>query len=161
MGEEMALLTARSEADEIRSLLEQELRTLEQPTMTPRSRAMFDASREDGEIRSASHVQMVAKLREEYESYIQRLMVKVLEEQQHRCLLEDKLEEFNSRNWRATSSDSTGADVFKKEDLASLRTQRQMSVSSPGRSSGVWSMLGFSRQRSSPVAPSPLPLHTQ
>jgi len=168
------LNTARSEADEIRSLLEQELRALEQqPTMaTPRSRTEFGTCRgEDGEnVRtSSSSSQVVAKLREEYESYIQRLMVKVLEEQQHRHLLEDKLEEFSNRNWRAVSSESTGVSngevLFKKDGMASLQTQRRMSVSSPSPrgSSSMWSMLGFSRNRSSPssVAAPPLPLHTQ
>lgn len=168
LGDDMAAqTTARSEADEIRSLLEQELRALEQPTMTPRSRTVLGAGSGagvvEGEERGAA--QVVAKLREEYESYIQRLMVKVLEEQQHRCLLEDKLEEFNRKNWRTISTEGSGAggETFK-DGVASLQTQRRLSVSSPARNnSSMWSMLGFSRNRSSPsgAAVSPLPMHTQ
>jgi hypothetical protein len=97
--------TARSEADEIRYLLQNELKLMENPAftfprpMTPISsrnslaNGIFNSSYSPEPDSAASYARKCAQLRDEYETYIQRIMIKLLEEQQNRTTIENKLED--------------------------------------------------------------------
>lgn len=79
-----------------------------------------------------TYVDKYVKLREEYEMHVQRLMLKLTQEQQMRSVVEDKLEDAYSKLWHYTNRYKSSARGF----FASIFGSRE-SNSNRGRSSSI------------------------
>eukprot|EP01039_Chlorochromonas_danica_P008382 gene8382-9240_t len=83
--------------------LEQDIRGLS------RAVSMHEVATRSAQAEAQNYAEKYVKLREEYETYVQRLMVKLTHEQQTRAMLEEKLEDVYARlaNGAAASSSFT------------------------------------------------------